>query len=435
MKILRGDVRDIAATLDAESFDGCLCDPPYGLSFMGKKWDYDVPSVATWAAVLGALKPGAHLLAFAGTRTQHRMAVRIEDAGFEIRDMIAWVYGSGFPKSLDVSKAIDKTAGALGVQSRGFNTAGGKEKFDKQNKSFRSDYGYVYKPATDAARQWSGYGTALKPALEPITVARKPLRGTVAENVLKFGTGAINIDGCRVGTEGATRRGGQEPYPTNIDGTEDRSKSWARTGHTIQQIPSGRWPANLIHDGSEEVLAGFPEAKSAYPNKQELADAYAGSEVSLAGAVTSFGGSKAGLSRSDSGSAARFFYCAKASRSEREAGLREAGLREAGLTSDGYGSIQRDFEPSKVRNHHPTVKPLALAEYLARLILPPKRADGKPRRLLVPFSGSGSEIIGALRAGWDEVVGIELSPEYAEIAEARIAHWMQSYQSELVEAV
>ena len=386
MKILRGDVRDIAATLDAESFDGCLCDPPYGLSFMGKKWDYDVPSVETWAAVLGALKPGAHLLAFAGTRTQHRMAVRIEDAGFEIRDMIAWVYGSGFPKSHNLRGEFD------------------------------------------------GYGTALKPALEPITVARKPLRGTVAANVLEFGTGAINVDGCRIGGPWENRSSGMG------SGYEAHNKPGRKYGNGLGGIiaephPFGRWPANLIHDGSEEVLAGFPEAKSAYPNKQELADAYAGSEVSLAGAVTSFGGSKAGLSRSDSGSAARFFYCAKASRSEREAGLREAGLREAGLTSDGYGSIQRDFEPSKVRNHHPTVKPLALAEYLARLILPPKRADGKPRRLLVPFSGSGSEIIGALRAGWDEVVGIELSPEYAEIAEARIAHWMQSYQSELVEAV
>ena len=393
MKILRGDVRDIAATLDAESFDGCLCDPPYGLSFMGKKWDYDVPSVETWAAVLGALKPGAHLLAFAGTRTQHRMAVRIEDAGFEIRDMIAWVYGSGFPKS--------------------HNLKG----------------------------EFNGYGTALKPALEPITVARKPLRGTVAENVLEFGTGAINVDGCRV--EGAPPSVPQPSFNSPTGMLYGMKTGEGRSGE--MSSASGRWPANLIHDGSEEVLAGFPEAKSAYPNKQELADAYAGSEVSLAGAVTSFGGSKAGLSRSDSGSAARFFYCAKASRSEREAGLDEFARRATSLKYQGgegfAGRTQVDGEwvntdkanRRSPRNHHPTVKPIALAEYLARLILPPKRDT--PRRLLVPFSGSGSEVIGALRAGWDEVVGIELSPEYAEIAEARIAHWMQSYQSELVEAV
>ena len=359
--ILRGDVREIALGLAAESFDGCLCDPPYGLSFMGKKWDYDVPSVETWEAVLGALKPGAHLLAFAGTRTQHRMAVRIEDAGFEIRDMIAWVYGSGFPKSHNL-----------------------KGEFD-------------------------GYGTALKPALEPITVARKPLRGTVAANVLAFGTGALNVDGCRVGTEKnvpASPRGGQDRIYGSY-GAQDGTES----GHDPNL---GRWPANLIHDGSEEVLAGFPESKSTANVRHN------GAFKSVAkGAETerdSFG-------HSDSGSAARFFYCAKASRSEREAGLREAECQSGmggAMPTDDQGK-NRDRFKKIARNHHPTVKPIALDEYLARLILPPKRDT--PRRLLVPFSGSGSEIIGALLAGWDEVVGIELSPEYVEIAEARIAHW------------
>ena len=403
MKILRGDVRDIAATLDAESFDGCLCDPPYGLSFMGKKWDYDVPSVETWAAVLGALKPGAHLLAFAGTRTQHRMAVRIEDAGFEIRDMIAWVYGSGFPKSLDVSKAIDKAAGTERVRIMVPSKAGNSVRrgSGEQGVTFGDSHGGftdISEPVTDAARQWDGWGTALKPALEPITVARKPLEGTVAENVQKWGTGALNVDGCRVETD--------QPHPCA----------------TMQ----GRWPANLIHDGSEEVLAEFPESKGAL-------SVVKGDEPSAA-FFGKFGRVPSPI-RADSGSAARFFYCAKASRSEREAGLREAGLREAELRGLNASPTEAGNErkPIQCRNYHPTVKPIALAEYLARLILPPKRDT--PRRLLVPFSGSGSEVIGALRAGWDEVVGIELSPEYAEIAEARIAHWMQSYQSELVEAV
>ena len=241
-------------TLPSNSVDSVVTDPPYGLAFMGKKWDYDVPSVEVWQECLRVLKPGGHLLAFAGTRTQHRMAVRIEDAGFEIRDMIAWVYGSGFPKSLDVSKAIDKAAGAE-REVVGYSAGFGK------GSTFSSEYqtaqGYrpaytekagqpapITAPATEAAKQWQGWGTALKPALEPITVARKPLTGTVAANVLEHGTGALNVDGCRVGDE------------------------------------AGRFPANMIHDGSDEVVGLFPESNG-------------------------------------QGSAARFFYCAKTSKKDR----------------------------------------------------------------------------------------------------------------------
>ena len=246
-KIVNGDVLEVSSRLKKERFDGCLCDPPYGLSFMGKKWDYDVPSVETWAAVLGALKPGAHLLAFAGTRTQHRMAVRIEDAGFEIRDMIAWVYGSGLPKSLDVSKAIDKAAGAereiVGTRKKldsygeqaGNNVYGGGPNHDHVQS--------ITAPATDAARQWSGYGTALKPALEPITVARKPLVGTVAANCQRYGTGAINIDECRVATEEDQRR----PSAGGDNGLLGSSTFKIRERKVEEQIQhSGRWPANLI---------------------------------------------------------------------------------------------------------------------------------------------------------------------------------------------
>ena len=197
-----GDCLDVLRTLPDNSVDSVVTDPPYGLSFMGKRWDYDVPAVDVWAECLRVLKPGGHLLAFAGTRTQHRMAVRIEDAGFEIRDMIAWVYGSGFPKSLDVSKAIDNAAGAVrevvGYREPSGSGVAGSASPDASGSHIWTGEIRSNEPITPAARQWQGWGTALKPALEPITVARKPLCGTVAANVLAWGTGAINVDGGEV---------------------------------------------------------------------------------------------------------------------------------------------------------------------------------------------------------------------------------------------
>lgn len=337
-----GDCLDALRAMPDNSIDSIVTDPPYGLSFMGKKWDYDVPSVEIWAECLRVLKPGGHLLAFAGTRTQHRMAVRIEDAGFEIRDMIAWVYGSGFPKSRNIAADMQESY-------------------------------------TSAA--WQGWGTALKPALEPITVARKPLIGTVAANVLAYGTGAINVDRCRVGTEGATKRSGQAEYPKSPDGTEDRSSSWARTGHAIENIDAGRWPANLIHDGSDEVVACFPaKAGASAPVK--------GTEASRAsvGNVTGERDRVPGVFHADTGSTARFFYCAKASKSDR-----------------GEGNV------------HPTVKPTDLMAYLCRLVTPPGGV------VLDPFMGSGSTGKAALREGFN-FIGCELSAEYLEIARARIEH-------------
>jgi site-specific DNA-methyltransferase (adenine-specific) len=264
-----GDCLEVLRSLPDCSIDSIVTDPPYGLSFMGKRWDYDVPSVDVWAECLRVLKPGGHLLAFAGTRTQHRMAVRIEDAGFEIRDMIAWVYGSGFPKSLDVSKAIDKAAGvefdalpAIGVGFMNANGAGGYNV--TKNQLVRKG------ERTPEAKQWQGWGTALKPALEPITVARKPLIGTVAENVLQHGTGAINVDGGRVGTEqrynppAGNKAGGNSLNMSAVGMPEDAD------GRTA----AGRWPANFIHDGSEEATDLL-------------------------------------------GVSARFFYCAKASKADR----------------------------------------------------------------------------------------------------------------------
>jgi len=253
--ILVGDSRETLKGLADSSVDSCVCDPPYELGFMGKAWDstgiaYDV---GLWSEVLRVLKPGGHLLAFGGTRTHHRMVCAIEDAGFEIRDEIQWLYGSGFPKSLDVSKAIDKAACAerevvgkvagMGKQNPKWNgTAQGRAE-----NSFKSEYDATT-PATVAAKQWQGWGTALKPACEPICVARKPLGGTVAANVLAHGTGAINVDGCRVDGTVTTN-----PLVRNVGGFGNNGM--ANQAEPPQSVTSqGRWPANVIHDGSEEVL-------------------------------------------------------------------------------------------------------------------------------------------------------------------------------------
>jgi DNA modification methylase len=378
--IHRGDCLEVLRSMPDGSVDAIVTDPPYGLSFMGKKWDYDVPSVEIWVECLRVLKPGGHLLAFAGTRTQHRMAVRIEDAGFEIRDMIAWVYGSGFPKSLDVSKAIDKAAGAK--RSEVIGTKLGRPGMAKDGSNQRSGFDAAFggsscgvlptditAPATDAARQWAGWGTALKPALEPITVARKPLVGTVAANVLEHGTGALNVDGGRVGTELlSAMTAGQAKI-----GTFER-------GVMVTPERAGRWPANLIHDGSDEVVACFPaNAGASAPVK--------GTEVSRAsvGRVTGERDRVLGTFHADSGSAARFFYCAKASKADRDEG-----------------------------NNHPTVKPTDLMRYLCRLVTPPGGV------VLDPFTGSGSTGKAAVLEGF-RFIGIERDPQYIEIARARVA--------------
>lgn len=378
-RLILGDCMESLRKMPDNSVDSIVTDPPYGLAFMGKKWDYDVPSVEIWAECLRVLKPGGHLLAFAGTRTQHRMAVRIEDAGFEIRDMIAWVYGSGFPKSLDVSKALDKAAGAerevVGIRESYRPKANATR--DPEGFQDRSD-GAVTLPATDAAHQWQGWGTALKPALEPITLARKPLIGTVAANVLAHGTGALNIDGCRVTPTGESRErvgeASQDRRYAENGGTDFAALPGVRGGD-----PSGRWPANLIHDGSDEVVELMPQAK-------------AGTAVRHNSGGNTFGGTSAkppmdDMGYADSGSAARFFYCAKASK--------------------------RDRNASNASNIHPTVKPTDLMAYLCRLVTPPGGV------VLDPFMGSGSTGKAAMREGF-RFIGCELSPEYMTIARARI---------------
>jgi DNA modification methylase len=403
-----GDCLEILRAMPDASVDSVVTDPPYGLSFMGKKWDYDVPSEDIWRECLRVLKPGGHLLAFAGTRTQHRMAVRIEDAGFEIRDLIAWVYGSGFPKSLDVSKAIDKAAGvafdAVPAAGVGFMNAEGSGGYNvTKNQLARKG------ESTEAARQWQGWGTALKPALEPITVARKPLgEKTVAANVLTHGTGALNVDGCRVASNGDKLGGGRvstdtegwdRPWKHNPDAIEACKERGEAAQAKAESL--GRWPANLIHDGSEEVNFTFTGGASDSSTLPDL-----NRQVS---------------SGRRPASPARFFYCAKASKADRDEGCEGLEVRDnlKWASGDvGIGAFYPDGTPrpqkdTKQKNFHPTVKPTALMRYLCRLVTPPGGI------VLDPFMGSGSTGKAAALEGF-QFIGIEREEEYIKIAKARI---------------
>ena len=374
-----GDCLELMQAMPDNSVDSIVTDPPYGISFMAKKWDYDVPGVEVWKEAMRVLKPGGHALIACGTRTQHRMVVNIEDAGFEIRDVVSWIYGSGFPKSLNIGKAIDKAAGAerdvIGSKVTGRANAPrgeGRNHVDCSGGQMQVD---ITAPATDEAKQWDGWGTALKPACEFFTLARKPLsESTVAKNVLKWGTGGINIDGCRVGTEGGTRKHdapkheSKTAYGNGLNGGGGKGR----------EIDAGRFPANLIHDGSQEVLELFPETKSGKMNSitkghdPETFNTYGKQYVRHV------------VSNGDSGSAARFFYCAKASKKDREEG-----------------------------NNHPTVKPTALMSYLCRLITPTGGV------VLDPYMGSGSTGKAAVKEGFS-FVGCELDEDYYNIAKARL---------------
>lgn len=402
MKLLLGDCKNKLKELEDNSIDSIVTDPPYGISFMGKKWDYDVPQVEVWKECLRVLKPGGYLLSFAGTRTQHRMAVNIEDAGFEIRDMIAWVYGSGFPKSMNISKAIDNKLGAK-------REVVGQGKAGKTALGQSSGWNVTYNPheynittsATDEAKQWEGWGTALKPALEPITVARKPLEKglNVAENCLKWGVGGINIDGCRVGLEKISVH--NAPQGTFAGGEQNRGSD---TGSYRNH--QGRFPANLIHDGSDEVVGLFPNNKSSDAVRKNSVGWGTNGIYGKGNAHDSYG-------YSDSGSASRFFYCAKASKRERNIGCEdmEEQIVNDGREKDIDNAYQRGTTLRK--NTHPTVKPVALMEYLVKLV------SREGHTVLDPFMGSGTTGMACKKLGRD-FVGIEMEEEYIEIAKARI---------------
>jgi len=330
-----GNCLDILRTMPDCSVDAVVTDPPYGLSFMGKRWDYDVPSTEIWAECLRVLKPGGYLLAFAGTRTQHRMAVRIEDAGFEIRDMLAWMYGSGFPKSHNLDG------------------------------------------------EYQGWGTALKPAMEPITMARKPFKTTVAQNVQECGTGAINIDGCRIGADDKCQppKAGYKRHETDAAYAFAGDAKFQTTGANIH--PDTRWPANVMHDGSPEILQGMGEA-------------------------------------------ARFFYTPKACKDDRDDGCEmmeerwKAGYSYTDTPGNAADGMFKDRETLK-RNFHPTVKPTDLMRYLCRMVTPTGGV------VLDPFTGSGSTGRGAVLEGF-RFIGCEMDADYIEIAKARILAAEKAYQ-------
>ena len=365
-----------------------------------------------------------------GTRTQHRMVVNIEDAGFEIRDVVSWIYGSGFPKSLNVSKAIDKAAGAerevvgvkyrVGDHTKAIDNYGWKESGGKSS-AMNTEAKDVMEtaPATEAAKQWDGWGSALKPACEFFTLCRKPLsEKTIAANVLKWGTGGINIDGCRVESGGnvaktssshSTQQEGWD-RPWRHDEAAKAKTAAAKEEGNRKAKELGRFPANLIHDGSQEVLELFPETKSGALNPK-----HGGKKTSKHGwgnhgskPLKDYGGNQ--------GSAARFFYCAKASKKDRNEGCEELEEKES-KTLNEYKNPSEGRTASKSgspkKNNHPTVKPTALMQYLCRLITPPQGV------VLDPYMGSGSTGKAAIREGFS-FVGVELDEDYYNIAKARV---------------
>lgn len=440
------------------SFDAFFADPPYGLSpdgrsrtwddieamrdgkshrgFMGKSWDAGVPGPTFWREVLRVLKPGAPILAFGGTRTYHRMACALEDAGAEISDMVSYNYGSGFPKSYNISIGIDSAAGAI---REVVGLKGGRNAYAYTEESNRSGgiMGAPGKPGSNSsvtasttpeAIAWDGYGTALKPSIEPCVVANKTFDGTIVANILKWGVGGLWIDGCRIGYASDADK---ETMSAGVEAIRERGGavkgSWKNSSDLAGANPAsslGRWPANTIFD--EEAAAMLDEQSGDRPGMS------GGGNHSSEYAGGMFGGIDCShTARRDSGGASRFFFCAKPSRFERDFGCDDIRVKTTkecigrnantlGAQSPRAGAGRQSTE---VRNNHPCLKPISLNEHFARLILPPPRTDGAPRRLLNVFAGSGSEAIGAARAGWDEVVCVEREAEYIPILEARIARW------------
>lgn len=346
--IYNGDCLNILKEFEDNSIDSIITDPPYGISFMNKKWDYDIPSVNIFEECLRVLKPGGYLLSFSSTRTQHRMATNIEDAGFTIKDMLAWIYGSGLTKSTNIGKKLNN-----------------------------DDY--------------NGIGTALKPAFEPITMAKKPIsEKNIAQNILKYKTGGINIDKCRIKSEDS------EWIKKDINEQISNVYNYYHKKGIRHGNKTGRFPANIIHDGSDDVLDIFPNVNGVYELTKPASETNTiYHKFGKTGQSYVYDGIK------DTGSAARFFYCAKASRSEREAGCENVK--------------QHADESGQRHNSHPTVKPIALMQYLCRLVTPENGI------VLDPFFGSGSTGCAAIKENL-YYIGIEIDKHYCDIAKHRIDH-------------
>lgn len=470
-----GDSLELLKTMESSSVDSIVTDPPYGLSnhsmqdvmdclrawldgreyihgkkgFMGHSWDGWVPGPEIWREALRVLKPGGHLLCFAGTRTMDLMSMAIRLGGFELRDnigfaneganedevdhapLMAWVYGSGFPKSMDVSKAIDREAGAERkvVGRRLHPTLVDAEKMAERagaahgGNEWRREWD-ITSPATDAAKQWQGFGTALKPAWEPIIIARKPISGTIASNVQKHGTGAINIDGCRVPVDEVADASQLRVMNRSQRDNDLNSQHWgmSKNGGDQPQVvrQDGRFPANLIHDGSPGVLAAFPEARG----QQGDLKGHNKERKSANGCYGTMGAAKDHAARRDSGSAARFFYCAKTSPTDRHEGVCDA----SGRATIPHASTLRQIENLKEAgalsgNTHPTVKPTDLMRYLSRLATPPRGI------VLDLFAGSGSTGKGAILEGF-RFIGLEVDPGSAVIAEQRCRFALSKYMGQ-----
>jgi len=414
VKLMQGDNILSLKKLPDNSIDSVVTDGPYGLKFMSKKWDYDVPSVEFWKEVYRVLKPGGHVLSFGGTRTYHRMTVNIEDAGFEIRDQIMWLYGSGFPKSHNIGKSVDK------IQGNDREVVGKLENYqDKSSKGKNAHMMEEVKPRIDmditkGNSDWEGWGTALKPANEPICVARKPLsEKSVALNVLKWGTGGINIDGCRVGTNDTYNyKNGPQGNSFSVGKEPDGKRT-----EPVEMNSEGRFPANIILDEEAGIVmdeqSGLCGGQKTNANKKKSFGYYTEDEAYDGNSETMRG-------YGDKGGASRFFYQAKVSKKERNMGLdgfEEVGDIEGGRI-DGKGGM--GTWNTKRKNSHPTVKPVALMAYLVRLVTPPNGI------VLDPFMGSGSTGIAARLEGF-KFCGMEQDKSYFDIASERIENF-ESYR-------
>jgi site-specific DNA-methyltransferase (adenine-specific) len=420
-RLMRGDSQLKLKLLDKNSVDAVVTDPPYGLAFLNKKWDYDVPSVALWKEVLRVLKPGGHALVACGTRTQHKMVSNLEEAGFEIRDVVAWIYGQGFPKNLDVSKAIDKKLGAkrkvIGANPNHRDSSNSSSLHFRSADAKPHDsaiVGALTEPATEEARQWQGFGSALKPAMELWTLVRKPLHKNIASNVLRYGTGALNIDACRIQTTDDNRRDSVSGYD-GMTGTTGFAIRPRRKDEMKKQ--DGRFPANVILD---EEAGQILDAQSRAGGMHSAGvRREPGNEFTKEHSVFGVGRVAGGSARiGDDGGASRFFYCAKASQGERSTGL--DGMPKV-LRTDAEGMIMDHLGAKNPtgrvgnENFHPTVKPIRLMEYLCKLITPPGGL------ILDPFMGSGTTGIAAKNLRF-KFVGVEKNRHYFKIAKKRIKY-------------
>ena len=480
-KVINGSSAEVLKGYPDNHFDSVVCDPPYGINFLGKNWDSNTGDREVYEQCYRVLKPGGHLLAFSAARTYHHLAMTVETVGFEIRDQIMWIYGSGFPKSQDVGRQINKRNGTqldnerysddmmiLQTNGKYLHKTNGKEytKYPDINGGEMAkvmegaSYGSIYCEVDNNTNEWTGWGTNLKPAHEPIVMGRKPIsEKNIAKNCEKYGTGAINIDATRVAYADEQDI---NTYLDNLKGPAERSKS--STGDSTQMFDGqtgfkamkkeitsedakGRFPANVIHDGSPEVVSLFPHSTSGARKAThklkgldtgEQRAVFGDDEVSGKYNVQPFTDAPA-----ESGSAARFFYCPKVSRKERHIGFdpnsqgniiesevfgktpvcldcgktRNGSTKHDGCDPENIGFQERRTErSSEVGNNHPTVKPIELMKYLIKLVTPPNG------HILDPFNGSGSTGCAAVELGYD-YTGIELDPNYVEIATKRISHW------------